>query len=105
MIDIRGNQMDRTISHLKGISESFDLTIQDREAISTAIETIRERNKTVYIVTLLEALSKEVYCPQIFSYAVWKLVCGYIDNYPDPKIRKEECIKEFKIELSKWFVE
>mgnify|MGYP001585275053 CR=1 FL=1 len=59
MIDIRGNEMDKTIEYLRGISESFDLTIEDRTAISTAIETIRERNKTVYIVTLLEHCQKK----------------------------------------------
>ena len=103
MIDIRGNEMDKTIEYLRGISESFDLTIEDRTAISTAIETIRERNKTVYIVTLLEALSKEGYCSQIFSYAIWKLVCGFINSYPDQKQRQKECIKECTIEIAKWF--
>lgn len=89
MIDIRGNQMDRTIGHLKGISESFDLTIEDRAAISTAIETIRERNKTVYIVTLLEALSKEGYCTQIFdlvslspSKIIYRQQGGVLITYP-----------------------
>lgn len=97
--------MDKTIDHLKGISESCDLSIEDREAINTAIETIRERHKTVYVITLLEALSKEGYCPQIFSYAIWKLVCGYINSYPDQKQRKQECIEECKREIGKWFNE
>ena len=105
MIDMRGNNLENTIAQLNSISQAFDLTIEDREAISVAIETVRERNKTVYLVTLLEALSKEGYCTQIFEYAIWKLVCGYIDSYPILKQRKQASIDECIREIGKWTVE
>ena len=105
MIDIRGNEMDKTINRLSSIAESLDLTWQDKEAIDIAKETIRERNKTVYLVTILEALSKEGYCSQIFGYSIWKLVCGFINSYPDMKQRKQACIDECKREIEKWTVE
>ena len=105
MIDIRGNNLEKSIEHLNGIAQSFDLTIQDREAINTAIETMRERNKTIYLVTLLEALSKEGFCTQIFEYSIWKLVCGFIDSYPILKQRKQACIDKCIREIGKWTVE
>lgn len=95
---------DKIIEQLQSISGAFDLTIEDRDAISIAIEAIREKNKTIYIVTLLEALSKEGFEKQIFNYSIWKLVCRYL-CYKTPKERKQVCIEECKKEIEKWVVE
>ena len=96
---------DKIIEQLQSISGAFDLKIEDRDAISMAIEAVREKNKTIHIVTLLEALTKEGFCKQIFEYAIWKLVCGYIDSYPIMKQRKQACIDECKRAIGKWVVE
>jgi len=108
MIDINGNNMDKTISQLESIAQSFDLKIEDREAINTAIMTVRERNKTVYVVTLLEALSKEGFEKQIFGYSIWKLVCEMISSIGakygtmSSDFRRKYCLDKFNVELDKW---